>query len=282
MKNAYIRNWRQAVEQPEGFKGQARLFLRNRTLDVLSVADVSAPKQVFLRCLFCHYVFDDQLEQFENLLVRLKKNAQFIDTETALKIVRGEKLLDRAYLHLSFDDGLKNNFSNALPILIKHQIPAIFFVPSALMGANWETAKQYCLQATRYNGVIEPASWADLQMAISSGYEIGSHSKRHARLAAVSGSPQQLMDEVSGSKQQIEDKLGAECKYIAWPYGTAADIDAAGFEAIRMAGYQAAFANLRGSVKPGVTELFNIPHFEPQWPWRHVEYFVAKGKMECD
>jgi peptidoglycan/xylan/chitin deacetylase (PgdA/CDA1 family) len=234
--------------------------------------------------MFCHYVFDDQLEQFENIIVKLKKQAKFVDTETALQIIRGEKPVDQAYLHLSFDDGLKNNFTNALPILLKHEVPALFFVPSALMGASWEMAERYCLHTTHYNGVIEPASWADLQQAVASGYEIGSHSKHHAKLSAISGNAKLLSDEVAGSKQQIEDQLGVACNYIAWPYGTAADIDQQGFEAIRQAGYQAAFANCRSTIKPGVTDVFNIPrhHFESQWPWPHIEYFVAKGRLESD
>ena len=280
-KNIYTTHWQEAIEKPKNLAAQLRLFSRNRLLDTLSLLSNNTTQTPFLRCLFCHYVFDDLTDEFENIIIELKKIAQFIDTETAVAMINGTKPIDGQYFHLSFDDGLKNNFTNALPILIKHQVPAIFFVPSGLIDADWQKAAHYCLETTNYSGVIEIASWSDLKAAISAGYEIGSHSRNHVRLSTLANQPEQLYQEVQRSKIDIEQQLGIECKYIAWPYGRLQDINAEGFAAIKAAGYHAAFGNFRAEIIPGKTDLLAVPrhHFEAHWPIRHIRYF-ANGHME--
>jgi len=235
----------------------------------------------FLRCLFCHYVFDDQKDDFELLIMKLKRSGQFIDTDTVIQMLQGKREIDQRYYHLSFDDGFRNNFTNALPILRKHNVPAIFFIPSALIEASWQKTKKYCLETTRYNSVIEMLKWSDLHEIVSLGYEIGSHTKNHARFSALSNNNMLMKDEILGSKKEIEANLKSECKYISWPYGKLTDVDDNSLKVVRSAGYEACFGGHRGTVLPKKTDIFSIPrhHFEVQWPISHVMYF-ARGNME--
>jgi peptidoglycan/xylan/chitin deacetylase (PgdA/CDA1 family) len=278
MANTYVNHWRDAIERPQGVMSTARLFARNRLLDLLAL-NRTRPVGNSLRYLFCHYVFDDQKVAFERLIKMLKSLGRFVDSQTALQMTRGERPVDGTYFHLSFDDGLKNNFINAVPVLAELEVPCTFFVPPALIDADYAAASHYCLNITRYRGVIEMANWNDLHAAVAAGFEIGSHSLSHARLSEVSSKPTQLNAEITGSKHLLEDRLGVGCRYIAWPYGTLSDIDEASFENIRSAGYEAAFGNFRIAVAPGKTDLFCIPrhHFEPQWPLAHVRYFSLGG-----
>lgn len=278
--NEYATHWRQAVPLPKGVLGKARNLCRHTILSACSLVKRTTEKG-FLRGLYCHYVFDDQLRDFERMISRLKRQGRFIDTETCIDMLRGKKEIDGRYFHLSFDDGFRNNFTNALPILQKHEIPAMFFVPSSLIGADWETTKAYCLETTKYNAVIEMLTWEDIKHMVSLGYEIGSHTKTHARFSEISQSAQKLEDEILGSKLELENNLGQECKYISWPYGTRTDADESSLSMARSAGYQACFGAYRGTMVPGKTDLFTIPrhHFEAHWPLAHVEYF-ARGNME--
>jgi len=196
-------------------------------------------------------------------------------------MLKGETPIDRRYYHLSFDDGFRNNFINALPILRKYNVPAIFFVPSSLIEASWKATENYCLNTTRYQAVIEMLKWDDLRDMISNGYQIGSHTKTHARFSAISNAPLVLEDEILGSKRELEDKLNFECKYISWPFGRLTDADGESLIAVKNAGYTACFGAFRGTVLPGSTDIFRIPrhHFEAQWPISHIKYF-ARGNME--
>ena len=276
----YASVWRAADPDPGNPASRLKGLVRSGVLRTLAyTARPAAPS--FLRCLYCHYVFDDQREQFERIIVQLKRLGTFVDTATCVAMLDGERPVDGRYFHLSFDDGFLNNFTNALPILKAQGVPALFFVPSALIGADWHTARDFALSKTIFRGVVEMASWQDLENAVAQGYEIGSHTRTHARLSEISANPAVLEDEIAGSRREIEARLGMACKYISWPFGTRTDADPASLAAVERAGYEACFGAYRGSVQSGVTDRYSIPrhHFEANWPLQHVLYF-AQGNQE--
>lgn len=73
-------------------------------------------------------VFTHSLEIFRNQMLWLKSNFRMIDEETLLtKIEEKEPFTERTVL-VTFDDGYRDNFEIAYPILRELEIPAIFFV----------------------------------------------------------------------------------------------------------------------------------------------------------
>ena len=234
-------------------------------------------KRASLRCVYCHYVFDDQIRLFEQQIVRLKQMGSFVDTETCLSMVEGRRAVDGTYFHLSFDDGFKNIVKNAGPVLKRECVPALLFVPTSFIGASCEKVSDYCLRITEYKNPIEMCSWDDLKRAMEMGIDIGSHTRTHARFADISGDPARLQDEMSGSKADIERNLGVACPTISWPYGRLSDADEVSVHATKEAGYRACFGAFRSAVRDGGCDPFMIPrhHFEAQWPWTHVRYFLA-------
>ncbi|MGI9385972.1 MAG: polysaccharide deacetylase family protein [Methyloligellaceae bacterium] len=239
------------------------------------------PSENFLRCLYCHYVFDDQKEDFERIVTHLRSIGTFINTAKCISMAEGRRPIDGQYFHLSFDDGFRNIYTNALPILERLEIPAITFVPSAMIGADPEATEKFCVQVLEHNQAIEMMTWDEVTNLVARGYEIGSHTRRHSRLSEASSDNELLEDEIIGSKREIEDRLGQPCDYIAWPFGTQLDIDKTSINLVRESGYKACFGAYRGSVDVGRTSVFEIPrhHFEPQWPISHVTLF-AKGNFE--
>lgn len=278
--DAYATRWRQAVSQPSGLIARSRAMLRSSAISLSAALD-RRNESAFLRGVYCHYVFDDQREDFERLVVALKALGTFVDTETCVQMIQGTRPIDGRYLHFSFDDGFRNNFTNAVPILKKHGVPAMFFIPSALVEGDWETTRRFCLETTRYAGVIEMLRWDEVREMVAQGFEIGSHTRTHARFSDISGDRARMEDEILGSKRELEDKLGRECRYISWPYGRVADADDASLAVARRAGYVACFGAYRGTMRPGHTDLFSIPrhHIEPQWPLSHALHF-ARGNRE--
>lgn len=277
MSEKYASQWREAVGQPQGVRAKLRHRLRGGLLSTLFWAR-QARAGSFLRCIYCHYVFDDQAERFDRLVAALCEIGTFVDTDTCVRMAQGEQPIDGKCFHLSFDDGFRNNFTNALPVLRRRRVPGLFFVPSGLVGADYELARHYCLETTDYTGVIEMMRWPDLEALLDAGCEIGSHTRTHARFSEVSGDPAALESEILGSKKDLEAKLGFDCKYISWPFGTLSDADARSLEMVRQSGYAACFGAFRGNIEPGKTPLYAIPrhHFEVQWPRSHVLYFAAK------
>ena len=280
MNGLYTTCWSQVSIKPQSLIFRLRTFLRDQTLSALS--RIRRPiENKSLKCIFCHHVFDDQRNNFERLILKMKSFGKFIDTDTCVQVIKGDKKIDQRYYHLSFDDGFRNNYTNALPILLKYNIPAIFFIPSSLMDANWEQAKRYCFETTRYRSVFEILRWKDLEEMVSLGYEIGSHSKNHVRFSKISENLSLLHYEMAGSKEEIEKNLGKECKYLSWPYGKPKDIDINSIKAAKKAGYHACFSAYRGNISGSSTGEFEIPrhHFEPEWPTSHIEYFMMGHKQ---
>jgi len=278
--SGFASSWRQAVPRPNGIKEHVRGLLRRVALDAMSLLPGPQPAR-FLRGLYCHYVFDDQRAAFERIITDLCRIGSFIDTPTFMAMLEGRQPIDGRYFHLSFDDGFRNVYTNAVPVLSRLGVPAIAFVPSCVIGAEYEATKRYSLDTTQYAGIIEMMSWDDLKRMVAAGFEVGSHSRTHARLADVSADPARLQDEVIGSRLDIERELGVPCRYIAWPFGRITDVDGAALATVERGGYEGCFGAFRGSITPGGTDRFRIPRhqFEAQWPLRHVRYFAA-GNME--
>jgi len=279
MNTGYALSWTQVISAPEDFAAKARNLARHAALDIASVVQRRQSKN-FLRLLYCHYVFDDQLADFDLLISKLKSVGTFVNTDTCVDMISGQRKIEGRIFHLSFDDGFRNIYTNAFPVMRQHGIQGAFFVPTAVIGADMATSDAYCQERLHLSGPVELATWDDLAEMFEAGIDIGSHTRNHARFTDISASPTAMQDEIFGSKQDIETRLGGRCQYIAWPYGRDADVDERSLEATRAAGYRACFGAFRGTARLG-TDLFRIPrhHFEVQWPRSHVLYF-ARGKME--
>jgi peptidoglycan/xylan/chitin deacetylase (PgdA/CDA1 family) len=277
----FATRWIDAVPRPAGVKARVRAALRSAAINVMSLVPREKPS-TFLRGLYCHYVFDDQRSDFERVIRGLLQMGRFVDTPTYIAMLEGRQEIDGRYFHLSFDDGFRNIFCNAAPILSALGVPAIVFVPSAIIEADWRTTRQFCLETARYAAVIEMMTWDDLRTMVSSGFEVGSHTRTHTRLSEISNDPGRLEYELAGSKLDIERALGGPCRYIAWPFGTRSDVDDASLRKVADVGYEACFGAFRGSVVPGRTDRFRIPRhqFEAQWSLRHIKFF-ASGNMEA-
>lgn len=274
----YITKWRAMSDEAtsKNFRG----LLRHGMLSTLAYISKPQPGPS-LRLLYCHYVFDDQVVDFDAKIRYLASIGSFLTADEVLAVVRGEKGLNNRNFHLSFDDGFRNIITNALPILREYGVPATFFVPTSIISTDDETLRQYCQNITNYPAMIEIATWDDLAIAQEQGLTIASHTRTHSRFSDISGSAAQLEHEIIGSKEDLERRLGRPCRYISWPYGTITDADTNSLDYVKRAGYDACFGAFRGRIVPGKTDIYYIPrhHFEAQWPIGHFKYF-AHGGME--
>ena len=75
------------------------------------------------------YLYDyKSLKQFENDLIYLKKSFNLISYENLEDFYYGMRKLGPRSVILTFDDGFSECYSVARPLLLKYEIPCVFFI----------------------------------------------------------------------------------------------------------------------------------------------------------
>lgn len=191
------------------WKLRIKTRMRNIAVFILSVnARVKSSKE-WVRVLFYHHIFDDERKGFERQLRFFKNHADFISMDNAVEIFENNLTIDGRYFCISFDDGLKNCSTNALPILFEHKCPAIFYIPANLV--------ENITPSIPYQGIVEYMTYDDCRKLIDNGMAIGSHTVSHTPLNMLNESD--LKAELVDSKKIIEAKLQVDCKHFAPPWG---------------------------------------------------------------
>jgi peptidoglycan/xylan/chitin deacetylase (PgdA/CDA1 family) len=129
---------------------------------------------------------------------------------------------------LTFDDGYRGDFGQALPVLRRRHWPAVL----NLLVANLH----------RHGWGLDPAM---VRRMIANGWEVDSHTLTHPDLATVA--PARLRREVSGSRTVLRRMFHVPVAFFCYPSG---DFDKAVVAAVRRAGYLGATTELPGLALP--------------------------------
>jgi len=140
-------------------------------------------------------------KEFEKQIKYLKENNfKFLNTKDLDDL---SKLPNKSVL-ITFDDGYENVFINAVPILKKYNIPAVFFISTNVVGEE-------------INGV-KIMNWEQIKfLSESSLFEIGCHGHNHIRFTSLK--TDDLADQLMKSKNILEEKCGKSIKAISFPFG---------------------------------------------------------------
>ena len=148
---------------------------------------------------------------------------------------------------ITFDDGFKNNLTNALPILKKMGFSATCYIISQKIGGinEWDLDK-----GIDENPLMDES---EINEWIENGMEIGSHSQNHVRLAKCNIDI--ATTEIKQSRVDLETRFGHPIKHFCYPYGNYND------EIVtitKASGYSTATTVNRGRVKSN-NNLLTLP-----------------------
>lgn len=162
-----------------------------------------------------------------------------------LPYVRGEK--HGKVVGITFDDGYRNVFRNALPVLQDNGFTATnYFVVHQLGGGNvWDYEEG--IAHSDLMSREEMLEWA------RQGMEVGSHTLDHPRLPDID--PAAALTQIRGSREALEQILGEPVSAFCYPYGAE---NAAIREMARSAGYSNATTTARGLARAD-DDLMGLP-----------------------
>lgn len=148
-------------------------------------------------------VFDDQMAE----LASSGRATQLGDAVAAACKSRANNGVDP--VAVTFDDGTADFIEHALASLVRHSIPATYYIATDFVEGQ---------RPFPDNGT--PVTWGGLAEAVSTGLvTVGSHTHTHAVLDRLDA--ETIDDELTRSAALIEDRLGTPCEHFAYPKGQA-------------------------------------------------------------
>jgi len=85
---------------------------------------------------FDHGVFGPTQPEFERQARWLKQNCDVLSESELLELVHGRKSFQGRYAALTFDDGYRDNYDLAYPVLRAIAVPAVFFICPGLIESR--------------------------------------------------------------------------------------------------------------------------------------------------
>lgn len=143
---------------------------------------------------------------FSKLLHALnKKNIPVLDLDTLLSpgVTRG--------VALTFDDGMRSVYTNALPVLAEFAAPAHIYLTTELVGRNelWPDSAEF--------GQFEMMNWHELEQLQAAGLIIDAHTCSHPDMRLLCRDL--LTQECERSNEIIQKMTGRVPQYFAYPFG---------------------------------------------------------------
>jgi peptidoglycan/xylan/chitin deacetylase (PgdA/CDA1 family) len=144
---------------------------------------------------------------FDKLLLALQRSAiPLLDLDALLRpeIKTG--------VTLTFDDGMRSVFTEALPILRSYSAPAHLFLTTGVVGMTNRWPSQPSAAP-----MFEMLHWREIEALQGAGIHIEAHTASHPDLRQLSDDA--LWTECDRADETIASMLGVRPRYFAYPYG---------------------------------------------------------------
>ena len=176
-------------------------------------------------------------QKFERQILYLKKrNFEFYTASELVKFYLKTGEFPPKAIVITFDDGWKDNYLNAFPIMKKFGVKATIFLVPTCIGQDTDKV------TAEGEGRREHLSKEDILEMSKSGIEFCSHSMNHKLFNQIS--EEEIEVEVTESKKFIENLTNKECSVFAYPAGFYTEFAKT---IIKKAGYNAAFSTVYGA-----------------------------------
>ena len=162
-----------------------------------------------------------------------------------------ESLPDRC-VALTFDDGYRDNFTAALPLLEKYNARATLYLVWDRSGLDWSRNKKAHHDSGELRDEPKLSDIQVEQMLASGRIELGGHTITHLNMARADRETKR--QELVEGRQLLEDRFGVAVRSFAYPFGLYATGDTG---LVREAGYSNAV-----TTHPGIDSTTQPDRFQ--------------------
>lgn len=170
---------------------------------------------------------------------------------------------------ITFDDGFRSVYEDALPVLQRYGFPATVFLVTDYCGRTNAWPSQPLAVARR-----PLLTWAEVREMSGAGITFGSHTRTHPDLRTLPSSG--VEEELVISKKAIEDAIGRPVDTFAYPYGAYDDT----IRHLAEEHFALACSTTLGFVRP-VSDPFALPRLDMYY-LRHPLVFRRLFSKELD
>lgn len=175
------------------------------------------------------YTFEEEIKTL------LDAGYTFLTNRELTQVMEGKRKLPKKPIVLTFDDGLRDFYTDAYPILKKYNAKATQYVIAGFLDWNQNHMLKTQVAEIANDGLVE----------------IGAHTVNHVWLKGqTQGS---VRYEVSESKKMLEDIIKQPVVSFAYPYGA---FDVQAIDEVKKAGFSSAVSTV-----PGIDQVSTNKYF---------------------
>lgn len=152
------------------------------------------------------------LEQFKLQMTWLRQRYEILSLDVALARARGGAPLPDSCAVITFDDGFRNNYTQAYPVLTGLGLPATIFVPTGFVsghGALWLDRIEYALNSTPVSHLTVDTLGQTIALPAGSEAERVA-SKRRLKTVLMGARPADAARAVAQLEQRARISLGGD------------------------------------------------------------------------
>lgn len=239
-----------------------KISLKNRVGRIFDKFAGSPEDQNSIRVIVYHKIIDEHIagewlqmttpvDLFDIQMRYLKENGyRTISARDVSGILRSEDKVPPKTVSITFDDGYKDNFRNAFPVLRKYGFVGTVFVTAKFIDEAEQGNPNYL-------------NWDEIaEMRRSGVFTFGCHSILHKNLSLLSKN--ELIDEIRAAKDILEDRLSESVSTFAYPYGWQNSFNGKVIDAVKEAGFLSAFTGIYGE-NTKHTDPFRLKRLRVSW-----------------
>ncbi len=182
-------------------------------------------------------------------------------------------------LIISFDDGLRDNYEVAAPLLEEYGFTGWFFVPTDFISTPAGKQIDFAVQHSITFGDAADdkrlaMTWDEVKL-LSRNHVVGCHTATHRRMYA-STSADDLDHDIAQSKRELERQLAKKVDHFCWVGGEEESYSHAAAKVVHAASFRYAFMTNSAPIRPWTDPLqMQRTNIEASWPLDVVEFQIS-------